>query len=355
MKVLFLTRHQWLGASSRYRSVQYFDGLTAMGHEIRQSYFFSDSYLRNRKNPARRLWHAMLGYARRTFGIAKSFQWADVIVIEKEVFPYFPYFLDSVIFKLGKPIVFDFDDAVWHADYPNPFSTWMKNKTAKLVSRADRVIAGSHSLHKQLDEWAPSRVHLIPTSIPQAKYTIDRRYTKTADIVWIGSPSTVKHLAMIAPCLSVLSRDFGYSVRVIGVPPDLRDYLPRNFDFIDWSSDTEIELIESARVGIMPLINDLFSQGKCAFKLIQYMGLGLPVVASPVGENEYVVEHASTGFLAYSHDDWIRYIKEILSDDELYKTMSKRGRQRYIERYTTEKNILHLERVLVDVYGLVRS
>jgi glycosyltransferase involved in cell wall biosynthesis len=76
----------------------------------------------------------------------------------------------------------------------------------------------------------------------------------------------------------------------------------------------------------MPLTDDAFSQGKSAFKLIQYAAAGLPVIASPVGENCKVVEDGKSGFLADSPEAWSEALGKLINDDALYSAMAANAR-----------------------------
>jgi glycosyltransferase involved in cell wall biosynthesis len=53
------------------------------------------------------------------------------------------------------------------------------------------------------------------------------------------------------------------------------------------------------------LTEDPWTLGKCAMKAIQYLGVGVPAVVSPVGANREVVEHGVTGFHAKTEDEWV--------------------------------------------------
>ena len=103
--------------------------------------------------------------------------------------------------------------------------------------------------------------------------------------------------------------------------------------FLTWSEDAEAEVVKGFDIGIMPLPDDPWSRGKCAYKLIQYMAAGLPVVASPVGMNRQVVEPGINGFLATGTEDWRTALASLAADPDLRRRMGEAGRQRVRERY----------------------
>ena len=79
-------------------------------------------------------------------------------------------------------------------------------------------------------------------------------------------------------------------------------------------------------IGIMPLIDSNWEQGKCGYKLIQYMACGIPVIASPVGVNKKIVTDSSSGILANRLSDWDSCFEDIISSTERFKNFSESGR-----------------------------
>ena len=124
--------------------------------------------------------------------------------------------------------------------------------------------------------------------------------------------------------------------------------MPKFVELVPWSAETEVEMMASARVGIMPLPDELFERGKCGFKLVQYMGVGLPAVASPVGENLYIVRDGRTGYLADSSDHWYQRLTALLDDHELADRMAQSGHERYNTMYCTEIAAQDLNDVIVN-------
>jgi glycosyltransferase involved in cell wall biosynthesis len=86
----------------------------------------------------------------------------------------------------------------------------------------------------------------------------------------------------------------------------------------------------------MPLQDSAFARGKCAFKLIQYMAAGLPVVASPVGANCEVVQDGTNGFLARTDEDWTWRLRQLLDDAGLRERMGENGRAVVRKSYSAQ-------------------
>jgi glycosyltransferase involved in cell wall biosynthesis len=91
-------------------------------------------------------------------------------------------------------------------------------------------------------------------------------------------------------------------------------------------------------IGIMPLINSEVEMGKCAFKAIQYMSLGIPPVVSPVGVNKLVVEDGATGFWANDEQEWLEKLEKLITNSELRSSMGTKAREKIIANYSVDAN-----------------
>jgi glycosyltransferase involved in cell wall biosynthesis len=103
---------------------------------------------------------------------------------------------------------------------------------------------------------------------------------------------------------------------------------------VPWSSDTEAQSLAGAHIGVMPLTDDAWSRGKCAFKLLQYMAAALPCVASPVGANKEAVLDGVNGFHAADVDEWERGLEKLIVAPELRAAFGAAGRLHVEQRYS---------------------
>jgi hypothetical protein len=146
MKVLFLTRHDRMGSSSRYRCFQFIPYLQINGWQCDISSLFSDDYLVTKYSRGRvRLWEAIRCYIKRIGALQRVNQY-DLIVIEKELFPYVPLFIEKIFMLWKTPFVLDIDDAIYHKyDTGQPWiiKQLLKDKIGYLMQRAATVITGN--------------------------------------------------------------------------------------------------------------------------------------------------------------------------------------------------------------------
>jgi hypothetical protein len=234
--------------------------------------------------------------------------------------------------------IFDVDDAIYVrkprrlGEAPDE-SPWRKRKFAATCRWVDEVAAGNEVL-AGVARASAGAVTVLPTSIDIAAYLPT---TAAADdpptIAWIGSPENLIYLEMIRPALARLTiRHPTLKMRVIC--SRFPSWPEINVEGIAWSSATEARSLAGAHMGIMPLTDDAWSRGKCAFKLLQYMAAALPCVASPVGANTEAVIDGVNGFHARSTEQWERSLESLIVSPQLRARFGAGGRAHVESRYS---------------------
>lgn len=343
MKILFLPKYSISGPSSRYRFYQYYDSLENNNIRCVSKPLFSDNYVKlfyssGKKNHIK----ALLGYLKRMLYLFTIFRY-DLLVIEYELFPFFPAIFERLIRFAGMNYVVDYDDAI-SLKYENN-RNWLvrsllKRKIEIVVRNARSVIVGNRYLMEYTTKYN-KQTFLLPTVVSRARYDAVPGYEKADKFIlgWIGSHTTSKYLIPLSDILRNLKRD-DIQINIIGFDKSLRFHFhDLNVKWIDWSQETEINEIKNFSAGIMPLDEDLWSAGKCGFKIIQYMACGLPVVASPVGVNIDLVSEGINGFLAASPDEWVASISYLADNREIANSMGHQGYEKFIEKYSLESNL----------------
>ena len=338
MKVLFLTKYDEHGASSRYRTIQMLPRLEQAGIVGDLCPLLNADYLFRRYGGSRaakmNVARAMLTRVRK---LRRSSSY-DLIWSEKEFLPWVPHLLELMIWPRDIPVVLDYDDAIHHR-YDNHQSAIVRgalgSKIPRLMSKAACVIVGNDYLERVARGAGASRVVQVPTVVDLSSYTPKSDYqAEVLRVCWVGSPMTSHYLGQINGPLARLAGERAVELLVIGSPlttmPGVR------VRHAQWSQETEAELIRSCDVGIMPLPDSPFERGKCGLKLIQYMAAGLPVIGSPVGVNTKIVEDGQNGLLAESEEEWYEALHRLEGSQKLRAELGRAGRERVERSYSID-------------------
>lgn len=320
----FFTKYPTQGATSRYRSFAFASRLAELNYNIEIHSFMNIHYLSNlfAKKPKNR-WQIFLSYCQRLFAVLRS---SDNMIIERELFPYLPYGFEK-LFLRNKRYILDFDDNVWE-DYREKLL--LDGKYDHLVKNAAGVIVGNNYLEHYVKKLNPNIIR-IPTVINLEHYQANNSVQKFErfSLAWIGSSVTYRYIKSFAPMFQQLSKLIDFDLIIIASKQlELEKIDNVSMKFYDWSSETENFLLQQCHVGIMPLDNDDFSRGKSGFKLIQYQAAGLPMVASPVGENTHIIANTINGYLASNVSEWVSAVQSLASDTKLYSRMSTASKER---------------------------
>jgi glycosyltransferase involved in cell wall biosynthesis len=339
MRILVLTRYERLGSSSRVRFYQYFPYLTAHGVEMITAPFFSNGYVRNLYLGRQISLTAVLwAYLKRLSILARRSSF-DLLWIEKELLPWLPAWFEMLLDTIKIPYAVDYDDAVFHR-YDMHSSvlvrTLLGRKIDRVMKHAGLVIAGNEYLAQRARQAGARRVECLPSVVDVSQYRLmERTASPVFRIGWIGSPVTAAYLDLVREVIDTLSREIDVHLTLIG-SGDVRPFPDVSMEILPWSEEIERRLSEKFDVGIMPLVDGPFERGKCGYKLIQYMASGLPVVASPVGVNQEIVEPGANGYLAGPPADWLVALRELHANVEKRNSMGQAGRRKAEQMYNLQ-------------------
>jgi glycosyltransferase involved in cell wall biosynthesis len=351
MKVLYLTKYSRNGASSRLRSFQYFLPLEKEGIAVTVKPFFDEDYLNTLYAKKKISKFKLASYYLERFFVLFSINKYDKIVIEKELFPYFFSWFEKLLSLLNIQYIVDYDDAIFHNYDLSPnklIRFFLKNKIENVMRYSDCVLAGNEYLFQKAKNSGARRIIIFPTVIDAIKYELipPKNSNEKVIIGWIGSPSTFKYVKKLNDVFNVLIEENPFEIHLIGAN-EILDF-HGSIKYLKWSESTEVDLISNMDIGIMPLENTPWELGKCAYKLIQYMGCGLPVVASSIGMNKVVVDDGVNGFLVENDREWIDKLTILLKDAQLRKQFGIYGREKVEKEYSLQNNIQKLIPLLRD-------
>lgn len=349
-KLLAIAPYPYRSADTRYRICQFIPYLEARGWTVTVRSFMDDAFFTMYHQPGRlveKLARTMQSTLRRLVDLFKASRY-DVVLLHKEAFPFGAPVMERILRRRVARLIYDMDDAFW--THPPQFSQIGRRlrdpeRIQTILRMVDHVLAGNEFLAAFARRFNRS-VTVFPTVVDLRRYLLrtespDGRVT----IGWVGRWSSAPYLRTLQGVMSRLSALHpNVDVMLIGAGEVTFDGIP--VQRTPWCLEEEVEAIARFDIGIMPLPDDIYSQGKCGFKLLQYMALGIPGVASPVGVNKTIVQDGVNGFLADAEDEWVDKLSRLIAEPDLRREMGQAGRRTVQERFSVDRVIDQLVAIL---------
>lgn len=284
-------------------------------------------------NLLRRIYYAIVRANRRR-EIKRWSEWADLAIVQRELYKPGDLELEALLRSRVRRLIWDFDDALYAAaDFGK------SGHVDKIIAMSDAVIAGNEGLAEHARK-AGKPVMVMPTCIDQESCVPKDNSAGSENVIigWTGNPFNLRHFGLILPALQRISAKYPQVIVRLNsrgqkpVLPGVRT------EYRGWTLENEMTDLTNFDVGIMPLIDDAYTRGKCGFKLLQYMAAGLPSVSSPVGVNARIVDDGENGFLARSNDDWANKLSLLIENPELRKSMGIKARRKALREYSLAAN-----------------
>lgn len=294
-------------------------------------------------------------YRRQLSRTTKNFS-ADVVFIYREAALIGPALPERLAARQNIPVIYDIDDPVF-LPYRSPMNGWasllkFSKKTHKIFNLSARVIAINKIIGDYAAQYNPN-VSVVPNCVDTEKYTMSRKHENGFDkkerarLVWIGSRSTMPNLLEIAEPLRRLSAENKTSLLVVGAGEARIEGV--DLEMVQWSAQSEVAEIQRGDVGLLPLSKLEWNNWKFFYKIIQYMAVGLPVVASRMGSSSEIIEDGVTGFLVETPDEWFDRLKLLTSDRDLRLKMGRAARKKVIENYSVQSQMPRVVEIFENV------
>lgn len=340
------------GPSQRFRFEQYLSRLENDGFTIAHHSFLSEKTWKILYSEGLifKKMTGVLGSFFTRFKTVLSLKKSDTIFIHREASHLGPPIFEWIIAKvLRRKYIFDFDDAIWlsnssaaNAKFESLKMLW---KTKYLIKWADKVSAGNEYLAEYARQFNPN-VIVIPTTIDLVNHHNLITDYKHAPVVigWTGTLTTMQYIERIVPVLIELETQFEFKFRVISNKEP--DFKLNSLEYVEWNKSTEIKDLAAIQIGVMPLEDDVWAKGKCGFKALQYMALGIPSVISPVGVNNQIIQNGENGYLVGDLQEWKEALTRLLEDESLRMQIGKAGRKTIEDKYSVNANYAKYLKIL---------
>ena len=267
----------------------------------------------------------------------------DVVFIHRESYPFGPPFIERMLRFFKKRIIFDFDDAIFlpSSSGTNVFIERFNRygKVPEVIALSDSVITGNRYLADFASKYNENII-VIPTSVDTDKYRPRIQKSEVGIqnkviIGWIGSKTTSVFLEPMREVFKELLDNYpDLQIKIVGGNFDISGL--KRVENIPWSLEKETELLQSFDIGIMPMPDTKWTRGKCAFKAILYMAVGIPCVSSPVGVNTDIIENGVNGFLASGTSEWVDKLSQLIESESLRRKIGENARNTAVEKYSVQ-------------------
>jgi UDP-glucose:(heptosyl)LPS alpha-1,3-glucosyltransferase len=272
----------------------------------------------------------------------------DIVVLQKKLLRRWEL---AVVARKGRRLLYDIDDAVIYRDSEDGSRrsdvARLRLRLQRIVERTNTVIVGNRYLADMVRPWSRD-ISILPTAVDLSRYAVRPASASTGSNVvigWLGTQGNLKYLEELAPVWRRLSA--AYPRVVLKVVSDAEVRLDGvRVSFERWRLDREVQALQSFDIGVMPLRDTPWTQGKCGYKILQYMAVGVPSVASPIGFNRTLIEDGVNGFLAESPDQWYDVLARLIECPALRREVGLAGRRTVEERFSLERYVADLSRVL---------
>jgi glycosyltransferase involved in cell wall biosynthesis len=345
-KILFVAAHYPnRSPGQRYRFEQYLNYLNENGFECKLAFIINkqdDITFYSAGKIVTKFFLLSKFFLKRIFHVFQATQY-DVIYIFREAFfvggPIF-----ERLFKLtGKKIIFDFDDAIWlpNVSDENKKFLFLKApaKTSSICKMANVVVTGNQYLLEYASQFNKNVV-IIPSTIDMNYYrpSTPKKNKTAVTIGWSGSSTTVQHFETLLPVFEKLKLKYGNKIEFVlyGDPNYRNEKL--GIKGIKWTHESEVSTIFNFDIGVMPLPDNQWTQGKCAMKGLQYMALKVPTIMAAVGVNKKIIQQGINGFLATTETEWMNCLEQLINDSALRNKIGEMGYQTVLNEYSVNAN-----------------
>ena len=337
MTVTYFSKSSSIGPSSRYRIFQFLPHFQAAGIDCRVDPLFGETYfsiLSVRSSVLRvflKIPYVFACFLKRLWALLLLGK-RDLIVIEGQLFPYTPPLAERLLRWCRYRVAVEMDDAIY-------LTPGHQKKMPALFSMTTGAIVGNDRLAAYAKQFSP-RVCIVPTVVDTERFKpVPMKSTGSSDessaaitIVWIGLAYNLKYLGVLAPALRALQSRFRLTLRVVcSQPPHMPGV---DIEFRPWDFQREVADLQDATIGVMPLEDTEWARGKCGLKLLQYLAVGVPSVASPVGVNRDIIMDGQNGFLAATEQEWYERLEALCRQPQLRARMGQAGRRTVEEQYS---------------------
>jgi glycosyltransferase involved in cell wall biosynthesis len=354
LRVVALATYPAEGASTRFRISQFLGPLRARGVQVELLPFFGAktfAHLYDKRYLPRTALALGWSVLRRIAQLPRLRR-ADAIFVQREAALFGPPLIEWCATRLfRRRMVLDLDDPTWlEQDSPiyGRLRRWLKPRgnTDWLIDHAAMVICGNEAIADYVRRrGAPATV--MQTIVDTAVFSERTEHEEKVPVIgWIGSHSTFPYFESIIPVLESLAAEHRFRVRLVGCGRERVTIRGVDVEVLPWALEREVADFHAIDIGVYPLPNDRWAEGKSGLKAIEYLSVGIPYVASSIGVLAEIGEPGVTHFVADTPDEWRGALARLLQDPALRRTMGRNGRAYATAHYSIDELAARIAEIL---------
>lgn len=222
--------------------------------------------------------------------------------------------------------IYDFDDAVMWGRRRGLRGAWTRRRRsagfARALACADAATCGNAFLAAQCGDLPTA---IVPSAVPlDVPHHTPRAAASPFRVGWVGRETNLRYVRDLADSFAELAHRI--EVEVVCVSDGALLLPATKVVNVRWTQEGEADAVASFDAGIMPLaVDEPWSRGKCAYKLLQYMAAGVPAVGSDVGMNADLIRPGQNGLLARTPRDWVDALASLANDAALRARLGRAG------------------------------
>ena len=229
-------------------------------------------------------------------------------------------------------LVYELDDDVLQPDtwsgLAHMFDPEIHESFKKCIQMSDLVTCSTEPLAERMRQHNDN-VAVLPNYVDADLLYLDRPRRDRVTIGWAGGMSHLKDWVDVAdPMRDVLHAHPDVDMHFIGIDysPVLR--LDRQCRYTRWQPDSwSYYRGIDFDIGVAPLADTPFCDSKSHIRALEYMALGIPMVAADRPAYRDLVVDGVTGYLVGDEGEWRKRLTDLINDEAMRAEMGAKGRE----------------------------
>ncbi|WP_036066218.1 glycosyltransferase family 4 protein [Listeria grandensis] len=248
----------------------------------------------------------------------------------------------------------------WNNRFFLGFAYWLENK---IYHQADEIVVNSEGFVDYIIAKGISKqkIHFIPNSLTEAEFEcsatqnrVNDKETKT--IIYTGNVGLAQEMdgffelaARFKANEAITFKIIGYGFKLQEIKQRLQQYQLTNVTILPPQKRSQVlQEIGKADVAYVTLVDHPIFEKVIPGKIIDYMGMGVPIIGNVSGYSSCVIEKANCGY-TFQHnqiDEMYQKVKELVENPEMAQRIGCNGYQYAYQHHRWQQNFKKMEGII---------